>query len=46
LNGPKDALLNFKIKYGFEGCDERNNYPYRNFLRFKMNFELNFGKAL
>jgi hypothetical protein len=35
----------FKIKYGFEGFDERNNFAYRNFLGFKMDFELKFKEA-
>jgi hypothetical protein len=29
-----------KIKYGFEGFDERNIFPYRNFSRFEREFEL------
>jgi hypothetical protein len=33
-------LGKFEIKFGFEGCDERNNFAYRNFLRFEMYFEL------
>jgi hypothetical protein len=28
-----------KIKYGFEGFDERNNFPYKNFFRFEVDFE-------
>jgi hypothetical protein len=35
-------LENLEIKYGFEGFDERNNFAYRNFLRFEMYFELKF----
>jgi hypothetical protein len=35
----------FEIKYGFEGFDERNNFAYRNFLGFKMDFELKFKEA-
>jgi hypothetical protein len=27
---------NFQIKYGIEGFDERNNFTYRNFFRFKV----------
>jgi hypothetical protein len=27
-------LKKIEIKYGFEVCDERNNFPYRNILRF------------
>jgi hypothetical protein len=29
----------FEIKYGFEGFDRRNNFPYRKFSRFKVDFE-------
>jgi hypothetical protein len=29
-----------EIKYGFEGFNERNNFPYRNVLIFEMYFEL------
>jgi hypothetical protein len=35
-------LENFKIKYGFEGFEERNNFIHRNFFRFKIYFELKF----
>jgi uncharacterized protein YfbU (UPF0304 family) len=28
----------FERKYGFEGFDEWNNFPYINFLRFEMDF--------
>jgi hypothetical protein len=31
-------LENFEIKYSFEVSDGRINFPYRNFLRFWMNF--------
>jgi hypothetical protein len=36
------ALFFFEIKYSREGFEERRNYPYRNFLRFEMDFELKF----
>jgi hypothetical protein len=29
-----------EIKYGFEGFNERNNFPYRNVHIFEMYFEL------
>jgi hypothetical protein len=32
-------LQKFEIKYGCEEFDVSNNFPYRNILRFKMNFE-------
>jgi hypothetical protein len=35
----------FEIKYGFEGIDERNNFPYRNFSRFETEFELKFRET-
>jgi hypothetical protein len=34
------GLKKIEIKYGFEGFDVRNNFPYRNFLKSKMYFEL------
>jgi hypothetical protein len=33
-------LEKFEIKYGFEVLDKWNNCTYRNFLRFKKDFEL------
>jgi hypothetical protein len=38
-------LDKFKVKYGFDGFDERNNFPYRNFLRFEMDCELKIKKV-
>jgi hypothetical protein len=32
-------LENFKIKYGCEGFEERNNFLYRNFSILKMDFK-------
>jgi hypothetical protein len=32
----------FEINYGFEGFEIRNKFPYRNFLRFKVEIELKF----
>jgi hypothetical protein len=37
-------LKNFEIKYGCELFDKRNNFPYNNLLRFRMDFELKIGK--
>jgi hypothetical protein len=39
------GLKQFEIKYGFEGCEERNNFLYRNFFIFEMGFELKFGEV-
>jgi hypothetical protein len=39
------VLHKFEIKYGFEGFDEGNSFPYRNFSRFEMKFELKFKEA-
>jgi hypothetical protein len=39
---PKGGVLEleyFKIKYGFEGFEERNNFLHKNFFKFKVNFE-------
>jgi hypothetical protein len=38
-------LEKFKINYGFEGFEIMNNFPYRNFLRFKMDLELKISEA-
>jgi hypothetical protein len=32
-------LKKIEIKYGFEGFDEMDKFPYRNVLRFKMDVE-------
>jgi hypothetical protein len=37
-------LKKFKIKYGFDGFAERNNFLYMNFFRLEMGFELKFGE--
>jgi hypothetical protein len=37
-------LEKIQIKYGWKVLDMRNNYAYRNFLRFLMSFELKFRK--
>jgi hypothetical protein len=39
------GLEKFEMKYGFEGFDVWNNFPYRNFLKFKLDFELKFREA-
>jgi hypothetical protein len=38
-------LEKIEIKYGFEALEEGNNFLYRNFLRFGMDFELKFREA-
>jgi hypothetical protein len=38
-------LEKIEIKYGFEALEEGNNFLYRNFLRFRMDFELKFREA-
>jgi hypothetical protein len=40
------VLENFEIKYGAEGVELRNNFPYWNFSRFRRKFELNSRKLL
>jgi hypothetical protein len=42
--GPSSAC-NIEIKYGFEGFDVRNNFTYRNILRFELDFELKFRET-
>jgi hypothetical protein len=32
----------FEIKYGWKVFEIRNNFPYKDFLRLKMGFELKF----
>jgi hypothetical protein len=36
------GLKMFRIKYGCERFEVRNNFPYRNFLRFEMDFKRKF----
>jgi hypothetical protein len=48
LNRPIGGLIKLKkfhIKYGFEVFEIRENFPYRNFSRFKKDFELKFEEA-
>jgi hypothetical protein len=33
-------LKKFRIKYGFEGYEERNNFLHRNFFIFEIDFEI------
>jgi hypothetical protein len=39
------VLRKFKIKYGCEGFEEWNNFLYRNFPRFKMDFKWKIREA-
>jgi hypothetical protein len=38
-------LQKFQIKYGWKELGVRNNFPYRNFSIFEMDFELKFREA-
>jgi hypothetical protein len=38
-------LEKIEIKYSFEGFEERNNFIYRNFLIFEVDFELKLREA-
>jgi hypothetical protein len=38
-------LKNFQIKYGWKVFEIRNNFPYKDFLIFEMDFELKFREA-
>jgi hypothetical protein len=38
-------LKNFQIKYGCERIKIRNNFPYSNFLKFGIEFELKFREG-
>jgi hypothetical protein len=40
------GLEKFKIKYGFEGFKEWNNFHHRNLFRFKVDCELKFRETL
>jgi hypothetical protein len=40
------VLEKFKIKYGIEGFEERNNFLQRNFFIFEFDFELKIRDAL
>jgi hypothetical protein len=39
------GLKKFKIKYGWQIFEIRNNFDYINFLRIRMDFELKFREA-
>jgi hypothetical protein len=39
-------LEKFQIKYGFVGNEIRNNFPYWNFSKFRIEFELKIKEAL
>jgi hypothetical protein len=39
-------LENFKIKYGFEAFEMKNNFHYWNFSNFRIEFELKIKEAL
>jgi hypothetical protein len=39
-------LQNFQIKYGTEGFEERNNFPYWTFSKFGIEFELKIKDSL
>jgi hypothetical protein len=39
-------LQKFQIQYGFEYFEIRNNYPYCNFSKFRIEFELKIKEAL
>jgi hypothetical protein len=45
LNDGLPLLHKLQTKYGFVDNKRRNNFPYRNFSRFKMEFELKFREA-
>jgi hypothetical protein len=38
-------LQKFETKYGWKVFEIRNNFPYRDFLRFEMDFELKFRES-
>jgi hypothetical protein len=40
------GLQKFKTKYGWKVFEIRNNFPYRDFLIFRMDFELKFREFL
>jgi hypothetical protein len=49
LNQLKDELpllQKLQIKYVFEAFEVRNNFPYWNFPKFRLEFELKFKEAL
>jgi hypothetical protein len=37
---------NFEIKYGYQGFEIRKNFPYRNLLKFVMEFEWKIRETL
>jgi hypothetical protein len=44
--GGSTLLQKFQIKYRLKSLEIRNNFPYRNFSRFKIEFELKFRELL
>jgi hypothetical protein len=40
------ALKKFEIKYGWKEFELRINFPYRNFSRFEMEFEVKFREFM
>jgi hypothetical protein len=49
LTDPKGAFpcsKKLEIKYGWKGAEIRNNFPYRDFSRFEMEFELKIRELL
>jgi hypothetical protein len=39
------VLQKFEIKYGWKGLEIRNNFPYRDLLRFELHLELKFREV-
>jgi hypothetical protein len=44
--GGPSLLKKFQIKYGWKELERRNNFPYRNFSRFEIEFELKIRELL
>jgi hypothetical protein len=44
--GGPTMLQKFQIKFGWKELEIKNNFPYRNFSRFEMKFELKLREAL
>jgi hypothetical protein len=44
-DGPT-KLKKFQVKYVFEGNEIRNKFPYMNFLKFGVEFEVKFKESL
>jgi hypothetical protein len=46
IEGGHTVLQKFQIKHGWKEIEIRNNFPYSNFSRLEIEFELKFRELL